>query len=238
MTCMPRMLSSLTRTQGVRPAVASLSNKAGALQARSPSIATDKSKWAEAPQVQPCGLSRGNFVTAAKSEDLCSGPKAGLAFAYVARKPGAWIGRGLSTEGRSDVCTGSTRGTRRFAALRSARYHNSQVGVQVGFCTSIVGATPSLRQGTSRAGIDWRHAQQQQRRMYSGKDGFGGGQHFPHSDQVQEYAMVLATIEYQQFSLLRYLVLYVRSSRNSSSSVVLRFFAVANGVYSLVRVHP
>lgn len=203
-TCMPRMLSSLTRTQGVRPAVASLSNKTGTLQARSPAIATDESKWAAAPQVQLCGLSRSNLVTAAKSEDLGSGPKAGLAFADVARTPGAWIGKGLFIEGRSAVCTGSTRGARRFATLRSARYQNSRVGVQVGFCTSIEAATPSLGQGASRLAIDWRHAQQQ-RRMYSGKYGFGGGQHFPHSDQVQEYTAVFATIEYQPGSSRSYL---------------------------------
>lgn len=183
------MLSSLTRTQGARPAVASLSNKAGTLQPRSPAIPTDTSKWASQPQVQVCGLSRSNFATAAKSEDLCSGPKAGLAFADVARTPGAWIGRGSSMEGRGAVRTGSTRGARPFSTLRSARYQNSRVGVQVGFCASVEGATPSLRNGTARLGIDLRHAQQQQqqqRRMYSGKDGFGGGQHFPHSDQVQE----------------------------------------------------
>ena len=101
--------------------------------------------------------------------------------------------------------TGSIRGARPFTTLRSARYEHSQVRVQVGFCTSIEGATPSLRHGTSRLGRDWRHAQQQQRqqqqqqqqqqqRMYSSKDGFGGGQHFPHSDQVQGYTTVLATI--------------------------------------------
>ena len=190
MTCMPRMLSSLTRVQGARPAVASLSSKAGNLQARFLSIASDHRKRAELP-IQICGLSTSNFATAGK-RDLCSGPKAGLAAPDVARKPGAWIDSGLSIEGRRVVRTASIRGARAFATLRSARRENQQAGVQVGFCTCIDGGKSKLRHGTSsRVWRNWRHSQlqqqqqQQQRRMYSSKDGFGGGQHFPHSDQVQ-----------------------------------------------------
>lgn len=197
---MPRMLSSLQRTQGARPAVISLNNRAGKARPRTVLAVVDK--WSAQPSqlrsLYSCTTGNSGARIRIDAVHHCCPTKTKTEHGTLAPMLAVLAG-GASGKGRGRLSVLSCRGARPFATLRTSRYDYAQVPLQAG-----VVAASSHRQGTpngraaSNIGLGVsprrppllrvrRHAQQQeqqQRRWYSSEDGFGGGQHFPHSDQV------------------------------------------------------
>lgn len=191
------MLSSLSRTQGARPAVLSLSNRAGTPRPQSSAGAVDKwpSRDRQAPSVSivtPAhSTSAGSF--SAKSRQSHGASSSALGKARI-----SGVGNGAA-QGRCKLSVQAHGATQSVAEqLRSPRCDNGLSScVQLGSSGGLVrapeaGLAPAPRPPAGRE--RGRAHQQQRRRSYSSKDGFGGGQHFPHSDQVMNCAPLLFVV--------------------------------------------
>lgn len=189
----PSMLSSLPRSHGARPAVHFLGRSGvGSPPLRSP-VCVPANQWLRQQSNAVFAVSRAENVEQAQHSSSCcnrrvDGNETGLGDAR-ALESGVAIFSARCKEGRGFSGTIGQE-VRRFVTLR-----RTSTAVRVGHASSRRGITVQSEGGwpwLGRGGnTPWRQRKQQprqgvvhQRRAYSSKDGFGGGQHFPHSDQV------------------------------------------------------
>lgn len=192
---MPSMLSSLPRSQGARPVVQLLgSSGVGSPRSRSP-VCLPANGWPQQQNDAVFAVSRAEGRTASCHDARCCCCNCSRVHRSATRLGAA---RALESGVARVTARGNERGGRSVMIGQEARPRGASattVVVQVGrsdrgMAVQSEGRSPS---SLGRGHTPWRQRKQQQRqglvqhqqqRAYSSKDGFGGGQHFPHSDQV------------------------------------------------------
>lgn len=187
------MLSSLPRSHGARPAVHFLGRSGvGSPRLRSP-VCVPANQWLRQQSNAVFAVSRAENVEQAQHSSCCNrrvdGNETGLGAARALESGVAMLFSTRFKEGgRVSVTIGQE--VRRFVTLRrtSTAAQVGHASSRRGIAVQSDGGWPCLGRGGH---TPWRQRKQQprqgvlqQRRAYSSKDEFGGGQHFPHSDQV------------------------------------------------------
>lgn len=195
MPCVSGMLSPLRRAQGAGPTVQAVAKRVGTSRSQPPAVSA--ANWSTQESQSRGVFTTSNFSSPSVSESAhgFSSAKEELAATSAARVLGVGGGTRATNKG-TGALTRPAEGARPLVTLCTSVHDCSQVPVQggrisTGRATSINRLGASSPSAQERGSADHHHHQlqhlqhRQQRRLYSSKDGFGGGQHFPHSDQVR-----------------------------------------------------